>query len=62
LKITEEQRTFLNTIFDKMITEQKSDYVFKDELIRNYISLIIHESLKMDLRKITNRTKMHRPD
>ncbi|CAH0149388.1 HTH-type transcriptional activator Btr [Pedobacter sp. Bi27] len=48
LKITEAQRTFLNTIFQKMITEQESDYVFKDELIRNYISLIIHESLKME--------------
>ncbi|MCM0667052.1 helix-turn-helix domain-containing protein [Flavobacterium tyrosinilyticum] len=48
LKITEEQRGFLNTIFHKMIAEQESDYVFKDELIRNYISLIIHESLKME--------------
>lgn len=48
LKITEEQRGFLNTIFYKMIAEQKSDYQFKDELIRNYISLIIHESLKME--------------
>jgi AraC family transcriptional regulator, transcriptional activator of pobA len=48
LKITEAQRTFLNTIFQRMITEQESDYVFKDELIRNYISLIIHESLKME--------------
>lgn len=48
LKITEEQITFLNTIFQKMIAEQESDYVFKDELIRNYISLIIHESLKME--------------
>ncbi|UFH32512.1 helix-turn-helix domain-containing protein [Chryseobacterium sp. C-71] len=48
LKITEEQRIFLNTIFQKMIMEQESDYVFKDELIRNYISLIIHESLKME--------------
>ena len=48
LKITEEQRIFLNTIFQKMIAEQESSYVFKDELIRNYISLIIHESLKME--------------
>jgi AraC family transcriptional activator of pobA len=48
LKLTEEQRTFLNTIFQKMIAEQESEYVFKDELIRNYISLIIHESLKME--------------
>lgn len=48
LKITEEQKTFLNTLFQKMISEQESNYVFKDELIRNYISLIIHESLKME--------------
>ena len=48
LKITEEQREFLNTIFQKMIDEQKSDYQFKDELIRNYISLIVHESLKLE--------------
>lgn len=48
LKITEEQRTFLNTIFLKMIEEQESDYQFKDELIRNYISLIVHESLKLE--------------
>lgn len=48
LKITEEQRGFLNTIFLKMIEEQESDYAYKDELIRNYISLIIHESLKLE--------------
>ena len=48
LKITEEQRAFLNTVFLKMIDEQESDYQFKDELIRNYISLIVHESLKLE--------------
>jgi AraC family transcriptional activator of pobA len=48
LKITPEQRDFLNTIFQKMIAEQESDYMYKDELIRNYISLIIHESLKLE--------------
>ncbi|MDR6368738.1 AraC-like DNA-binding protein [Chryseobacterium bernardetii] len=48
LKITEDQRQFLNTIFQKMIEEQESDYLYKDELIRNYISLIIHESLKLE--------------
>ena len=30
-----------------MIDEQQSDYVFKDDLIRNYINLIIHEALKL---------------
>jgi len=47
LKINEEQRLFLNTIFQRMIEEQKSDYTYKDDLIRNYINLIIHEALKL---------------
>jgi len=47
LEITQAQREFLNTIFLKMIEEQKSDYVYKDDLLRNYINLIIHEALKL---------------
>lgn len=47
LKITEEQRVFLNTVFQKMIEEQQTDYAYKDDLIRNYINLIIHEALKL---------------
>jgi AraC family transcriptional activator of pobA len=47
LKITEQQRAFLSTLFQKMIEEQKTDYAYKDDLIRNYINLIIHEALKL---------------
>jgi len=47
LQINDEQRQFLNTFFQKMIEEQKSDYIYKDDLIRNYINLIIHEALKL---------------
>ncbi len=47
LKITELQREFLSTLFQKMIEEQQTDYVYKDDLIRNYINLIIHEALKL---------------
>lgn len=47
LHINEQQREFLNTIFHKMIEEQKTDYAYKDDLIRNYINLIIHEALKL---------------
>ncbi|MBF4471327.1 helix-turn-helix domain-containing protein [Flavobacterium sp. HJJ] len=57
LKISEEQRLFLNTIFQKMIDEQKSSYVFKDELIRSYISLIIHEALKLQPSENYNQNK-----
>lgn len=45
--ITEQKREFLNGIFRNMITEQSTDYAFKDDLIRNYINLIIHEALKL---------------
>lgn len=47
LKINDQQREFLNTIFQKMIEEQKGDYAYKDDLMRNYINLIIHEALKL---------------
>lgn len=42
-----EQKAFVTSLFHKMIEEQDTDYVFKDDLIRNYINLIIHESMKM---------------
>ncbi|WP_199118353.1 AraC family transcriptional regulator [Pedobacter sp. ASV28] len=41
------QREIISDLFRKMVDEQQSTYSFKDELIRNYISLIIHEALKM---------------
>lgn len=40
-----------------MIDEQESDYMYKDELIRNYISLIIHESLKLEPEENFERNK-----
>lgn len=48
LKINSEQREFLNSIFIKMLEEQKTDYSFKDDLIRNYIHLILHEAMKIE--------------
>jgi len=47
LHISESQRLFLNSLFEKMIEEQKQDYNFKSDLMRNYINLIIHEALKL---------------
>ena len=47
LNISEDQRLFLNTLFEKMIEEQRSEYSFKDDLIRNYINLILHEAMKL---------------
>ena len=45
--LSDEQKIFVTSLFQKMIEEQDTDYVFKDDLIRNYINLIIHESMKM---------------
>ena len=47
ISITEEQREYLNSIFRKMIEEEETDYAYKEDLMRNYISLIIHEALKL---------------
>src|SRR5215210_4397913 len=46
-KLTGEQKASIIIIFKKMLAEQDATYAFKDDLIRNYINLIIHEALKM---------------
>ncbi len=45
--VSEEQNQFIGNMFRKMQEEQDTDYVYKDDLIRNYIHLIIHEAMKM---------------
>lgn len=45
--ITDDQRAFLDTLFKRMIVEQQTSYTYKDDVIRNYINLIIHEALKL---------------
>jgi AraC family transcriptional regulator, transcriptional activator of pobA len=57
LEISENQRLFLNSVFQKMIEEQQSDYEFKDDLIRNYIDLILHEALKLKPSQNFNQAK-----
>ncbi|CAN5526424.1 response regulator transcription factor [soil metagenome] len=47
-RISPQQREFLKTIFQKMIEEQQTNYSYKDDLMRNYIHLIIHEALKLE--------------
>ncbi|MFL5742499.1 MAG: helix-turn-helix domain-containing protein [Flavisolibacter sp.] len=46
-KISGKQKAALTSIFQKIIAEQDSSYTYKDDLIRSYINLIIHEALKM---------------
>ena len=55
--INNEHKHFLNTIFQKMIEEQNSDYEYKNELLRNYVQIILHEALKIEPEKEYPETK-----
>lgn len=43
-----EQEKNVEAIFEKMLTEMKSDYTYKFDLIRNYITEMVHNALKME--------------
>lgn len=45
--LTEEMTEQVSQVFEKMLEEMKSDYVYKYDLIRNYIMEIIHLALKI---------------
>ncbi len=46
-RVNEQQRPFIEQLFQRMLAEQDADYALKEDLIRNYIHLLIHEALKM---------------
>jgi AraC family transcriptional activator of pobA len=45
--LTAEQVAFVRRLFQKMLTEQSTDYSFKSDLMRTYIQLLIHEALQL---------------
>lgn len=45
--LTAEQGKFMEDIFKRMIDDYSTDYIFKNDLIRNYINLLIHQALKL---------------
>lgn len=45
--LTEEQDSQISAIFEKMVGEINSDYQFKYDLIRNYLTEIIHGAMKI---------------
>ncbi|MBK1897103.1 helix-turn-helix domain-containing protein [Chryseobacterium paridis] len=45
--INEEQQKTVSDIFQKMMTEIDSDYIHKYDMLRNYLHLLIHETMKM---------------
>ncbi|UYZ64649.1 helix-turn-helix domain-containing protein [Hymenobacter weizhouensis] len=42
-----EQATYVQGIFQKILAEQDTEYLFKNDLIRTYLQLLIHEALRM---------------
>lgn len=46
-KLNEQQQTKIANLFDAMISADATDYLYKDDLMRTYIELIIHEALQM---------------
>lgn len=45
--LTNEQVAFISSLYSKMLIEIQSEYAYKYDLLRNYISVIIHEAMKM---------------
>lgn len=47
IKLERKQQKGLTYIFKRMLVEQSGDYLFREDVIRSYIKLLIHESLKL---------------
>jgi hypothetical protein len=47
LRLHEEQSAYLTTLFQHMLLAQASAYRYREELVRSYIQLILHESLRL---------------
>jgi len=45
--LSDEQVKFIDGIYKKMFEEINNDYIYKYDLLRNYVNVIIHEALKM---------------
>lgn len=45
--VNEDQQTIIMDIFSKMMTEIQSDYLHKYDVLRAYLHLLVHETLKM---------------
>jgi AraC family transcriptional activator of pobA len=57
LKLHAKQKKGITEIFKRIMKEQDTNYAFKDEMIRNYIHLIIHEALKLQPSQNTPKEK-----
>lgn len=47
IEIDESKYYFFSVLFERMINEQYSNYIFKDDILRSYITLIMQEAQKI---------------
>lgn len=45
--LRDEQAAYLTGLFQKMLAEQQLPYLYKHELLRSYLQLVIHEVLRL---------------
>jgi AraC-like DNA-binding protein len=45
--LDEAQVAYAQSIFEKILAEQRTEYLYKGDLIRTYLHLLIHEALRM---------------
>ena len=45
--VNAEQAAFMTSLFEKMLSVYDGDYLYKSDLVKNYIALIIHEALQI---------------
>ena len=45
--VNDAQQEYITTIFQNMLREFNSDYVYKIDLLRNHVNLLLHEAMKM---------------
>jgi AraC-like DNA-binding protein len=55
--LDEVHQKFITDIFNKMLAEMDSAYIYKYELLRNYLNLVIHAALKMEPTSILSGNK-----
>ena len=51
--LDKKQELLLDSIFTKMLSEMSSHYIYKDDLLRNYISEITHIAIKSSVTNIS---------
>jgi AraC family transcriptional activator of pobA len=43
----DEQAAYMTSLFQKMLAEQQSAYPFKQDLLRSYLHLVLHEAIRL---------------